>query len=109
MRYDSSIFGGGWLCTDGFLENAQLAGEPASRVRIVWERIWWQPGGDARAPPTDPDAPGSAALRPLVQALGRLGFIEPLSVFPVRYVDQRLAVFNFQAFTVTTTRLAAEE
>ena len=50
---------------------------------------------------------GAAALRPLVQALGRLGFSEGLAVFPVRYVDAEagLAVFQFQGLTVVVRRV----
>ena len=75
-------------------------------VRLIWERIWWQPGGSADKPPLDPDAEGAAAMRPVVQALGRAGFSEDLAVFPVRYADhaQGLAVFEFQGLTVAVRR-----
>ena len=74
----------------------------------MWKRIWWQPGGQADAPPTDPEVEGAAALRPLVQALGRLGFSPELAVFPVRYVDSDagLAVFQFQGLTVAVRRIS---
>ena len=79
-----------------------------NQVSLVWERIWWQPGGQADAPPTDPEVEGAAALRPLVQALGRLGFSPELAVFPVRYVDSDagLAVFQFQGLTVAVRRIS---
>ena len=102
VRYNSKIFGAGWLCTDGTIANVAEAARP--EVRIVWDRVWWQIGGAPDAPPTDPDAEGAAALRDVVQAVGKAGFIEPLSVFPVRYVDEELGIFNFQAFTVTARR-----
>ena len=105
VRYDSRIFGSGYLCTDGTIENVAEADKPT--VRIIWDRIWWQPGGEAGKPPVNPEAEGSAFLRPLVQALGRAGFIEAFSVFPVRYVDvdSGLAVFDFSVFSVTTRRV----
>ena len=105
MRYDSRLVGTGWLCTDGTIANVADDAAP-TRVRLVWERIWWQPGGDADAPPTDPDAEGAAAFRPLVQALGRAGFSPELAVFPVRYVDvgRGLAVFQWQGLTVAVKR-----
>ena len=59
-------------------------------------------GGDVGAPPIDPS---EGFLGPLVQAIGRAGFIEPFSVFPVRYVDETIAIFNFAMFTVTTQRV----
>lgn len=104
VRYDSDLFGGGWLCTDGSISNIAEDGPP--RVRLVWERIWWQPGGDATVPPLDPDAEGAAALKPLVQALGRAGFSEELAVFPVCFIDTGagLAVFQWQGLTVATLR-----
>ena len=104
VRYDSKLFGSGWLCTDGSIYNVADAASPT--VRLIWERIWWQPGGSADKPPLDPDAAGAATMRPLVQALGRAGFSEDLAVFPVRYADdtQGLAVFEFQGLTVAVRR-----
>ena len=106
VRYYSPLVGAGWLCTDGTISN-EPAGAAASSdpsVRIIWDRIWWVPSDDYRSgPPTDPNAEG-VALRELVQAAGKAGFIESLSVFPVRYIDSQVAAFNFQAFTVTCIR-----
>ena len=102
VRYESAIVGNGWLCTDGTIAN--VAEADRSTVRIVWDRIWWQPGGEADAPPVDPEVEGNAFLAPLVQAIGKAGFIEPLSIFPVRYLDADVGVFNFQTFTITAKR-----
>ena len=106
VRYDSKLVGTGWLCTDGTIANVDDAEQPT--VKLVWERIWWQPGGSADVAPLDPEADGAAALRPLVQALGRAGFSPELAVFPVRYVDANsgLAVFQFQGLTVAVKRIA---
>ena len=101
VKYESSIFGCGWLCTDGSVVN-EPDGDTA-QVKIVWDRIWWAPTA-ADAPPP---APHEGALRELVQAMGKAGFIDPLSIFPVRYVGDELAAFNFQSFTVTAQRTAA--
>jgi hypothetical protein len=104
VRYYSPIVGAGWLCTDGFIANEPTTEAASSSVRIVWDQIWWVPSDDYRSgPPTDPQAE-DAALPKIVQAVGKAGFIESLSVFPVRYVDARVAIFNFQAFTVTCMR-----
>ena len=89
--------GTGWLCTDGTIENVAESGRPT--VKIVWDRIWWVPGGT-----TSPPAFEDGAFSRLVQGLGRLGFIEDLSVFPVRFLQDDVAVFNFQSFTVTAQR-----
>uniref|UniRef100_A0A7S3APN4 Uncharacterized protein n=2 Tax=Haptolina ericina TaxID=156174 RepID=A0A7S3APN4_9EUKA len=96
VRYSSRVAGDGWLCTSGVVAS-DLA---APKVSIIWDRIWWLPGGEADAPPRASEG----ILRPIVQALGRAGFIEGLSVFPVRYLQDDLCIFNFQAFTVTTIR-----
>lgn len=100
VRYDSQLFGSGWLCTDGTIDNV-AADVPT--VRIVWDRVWWKLGGDD-VPPVDPEVDGNAFLGPLVQAIGKAGFIESLSVFPVRYLDADVGIFNFQSFTVTAKR-----
>jgi hypothetical protein len=102
--YSSRLVGDGWLCTDGTIANADDATTPT--VKLVWERIWWQPGGTADAPPVDPDVQGAAFLRPLVQALGRFGFSEPLARFPVKFLDTSsgLAIFEFQFLTAVVTR-----
>jgi hypothetical protein len=68
-------------------------------VKIVWDRIWWVPSGTTSHPAFE-----DGAFSPLIQALGRLGFIEDLSVFPVRFVQDDVAVFDFQSFTVTAQR-----
>ena len=62
----------------------------------------------ADAPPIDPDVEGAAFLRPLVQALGRFGFSEPLARFPVKFLDTSigLAIFQFQSLTAVTQRVS---
>lgn len=105
VRYHSPFVGAGWLCTDGTIENeVDSSPQDPPSVRIVWDRVWWVPKDDyRRGPPTDPEA-NDVVLRDVVQAIGKAGFIESLSVFPVRYVDESLGIFNFQAFTVSTVR-----
>ena len=104
VRYDSRLVGNGWLCTDGTISNDAGA---SPTVRLIWRRVWWQPGGEADAPPLDPDAEGATALKPLVQAIGRAGFSPDLAVFPVAYFDASggLAVFKFQSLTVAVQRV----
>jgi|EP00900_Chrysochromulina_parva_P007911 hypothetical protein len=96
VRY-SGLPGTGWLCTDGTIENVADSGRPT--VKVVWDRIWWVPSGTTSHPAFE-----DGAFSPLIQALGRLGFIEDLSVFPVRFVQDDVAVFDFQSFTVTAQR-----
>jgi hypothetical protein len=103
VRYSSPVLGSGFLCTDGTIAN-DPDGDTA-RVRIVWDRIWWAPRDEGEGPPTFEEG----ALGPLVQSIGRAAFIEPFSVFPVRYVDDDLAAFNFASFTVAAARQREEE
>ena len=101
VRYDSRLFGKGWLCTDGTVSNCeQFLQKP--QVRIVWDRIWWAPRDSTRPP-----RPDEGALADIVQTLGKLGFVEELSVFPVRQFlpQEGVAAFNFQSFTVTTAKM----
>ena len=109
VRYSSKLVGSGWLCTDGTIEN--VVGESTPMVKIVWENIWWAPT-EAATPPASPAADG-VLLPDLIQAIGHVGFIEPLSVFPVRMIDlgsggtdaPAIGIFNFQSFTITATRV----
>jgi len=100
VRY-SGLPGDGWLCTDGTIANEPTPAGEFPSVKIMWDRIWWAPSAS-----DTPPAYEEGTLGPLVQALGRAGFVEGLSVFPVRFVGDDVAVFNFQSFTVTAQRQA---
>eukprot|EP00747_Dinoflagellata_sp_TGD_P223383 gnl/TRDRNA2_/TRDRNA2_94961_c0_seq1.p1 gnl/TRDRNA2_/TRDRNA2_94961_c0~~gnl/TRDRNA2_/TRDRNA2_94961_c0_seq1.p1 ORF type:complete len:320 (+),score=44.88 gnl/TRDRNA2_/TRDRNA2_94961_c0_seq1:174-1133(+) len=106
VRYNSKLVGDGWLCTDGTISNVADASTPT--VKLVWERIWWKPGGTADTPPIDPDVEGAAFLRSLIQALGRFGFNEPLARFPVKFLDTSngLAIFQWQSLTAVVQRVS---
>lgn len=73
---------------------------------IVFDKFWVDQGADnLRKSIDDP------ALRDrgdhLVTAVGRLGFIRPLAVFPVLYMDEDMAVFRFPplASNIAITKL----
>lgn len=85
----------GWLCTAGF-----YTVEPSSgNVKIVWDQAWWNV--EERDRPTPPE---QGIFPATIQKLGEIGFIEPLSFFPVKYVDQDFAIFQFFGFTITAMK-----
>ena len=93
VRYKSSIFGEGWLSTAGYYTTE------GSTVRIVWNQTWWN-----NSPMERPSPPEEGFQADLIQSLGEIGFIEPLSFFPIQYVDEDLAIFKFFGFTITASR-----
>jgi hypothetical protein len=97
VRYegaDGSPWGDGWLSTRGRWEAIDDAA-----VRIVWDEIWWTPGAPAPAPSRPPGRVADA-----VQALGRAGMIESVSVFPIELVDPSVCAFRFRT---TDSRIVA--
>mmetsp|Transcript_3440 Transcript_3440/g.4571 ORF Transcript_3440/g.4571 Transcript_3440/m.4571 type:complete len:233 (-) Transcript_3440:211-909(-) len=96
VRYNSFIFGYGWLSTAGYYNIS-----PGNKnVNIIWDKVWWNPEYLERpTPPEDGFLPG------LIQTLGIVGFSEPLSVFPVAYVDESIVTFNFLGVKITATKV----
>lgn len=96
VKYVTSLGGAsGWLCTSGF-----YTVEPsAATVRIIWDKAWWN--SDERERPTPP---GQGIFPDLIQSLGKIGFIEPLSFFPVKYVDKDFVIFQFFGFTISAMK-----
>lgn len=85
----------GWLCTSGY-----YTVEPENElVKIVWDRAWWN--ANKRDRPTPPE---EGIFPALIQKLGEIGFIEPLSFFPVKYVDEDFAIFQFFGFTISAMK-----
>ena len=97
VRYNSFVFGYGWLSTSGYYE---IDTENNGNVKIVWDKAWWNPEFlDRPTPPEDGFLPG------LIQSLGTAGFIESLSVFPIGYVDEDLVVFYFSGLKITAAKI----
>ena len=96
VKYTTSTGGAsGWLCTSGYYMTELDKGI----VRIVWDKVWWNAAERQRpTPPEDGIFPGT------IQRLGEVGFIEPLSFFPVKYVDDQFAIFQFFGFTITAMK-----
>ena len=96
VKYTTSMANtSGWLCTSGFYTVEASTG----KVKIVWNKAWWN--ADERERPTPPEEGTFAAI---IQTLGKIGFIEPLSFFPVKYVDKDFAIFQFFGFTISAMK-----
>lgn len=91
VRYESKIFGTGWLSTRGIFETDDTT------ATIEWNDAWVDPGSDTFSP--DP-----SFLPNIVTPLARLGFVKAFSTFPVQYLDKDLCVF---LFPLTKTRIVA--
>ena len=98
VRY-KSLFGGnhGWLSTSGFYKIDPENGN----VVIVWDKAWWNAVDDSGRP----TPPKEGIFADLIQTLGMIGFIEELSFFPIKYVDEDIAIFKFFFFTITALRI----
>eukprot|EP00977_Amphora_coffeiformis_P022439 scaffold10861_cov180-Amphora_coffeaeformis.AAC.26 len=96
VKYTTSVGGAsGWLCTSGFYTVEVFTGN----VKIVWDRVWWN--ADERERPTPPE---QGSFADVIQILGKIGFIEPLSFFLVKYVDKEIAIFQFFGFTISAMK-----
>lgn len=100
VRYESSLFGNGWLNAAGTFDSVS-----DDTVEIKFERFWWDRGADEPSP--DPMKPRSD----FVQALGHAGFLESFSRFPVKYVDERLCefVFGLSGTSILAVKVRAPE
>lgn len=69
-------------------------------LQLNFDRFWVDLGASSLRPSLEGggDAPQSSSTTPLdgfVGALGRAAFLPQFAVFPVLYVDDQLAVFQF--------------
>jgi hypothetical protein len=96
---------GGWLCTSGYYTNDSDDCDTTTNdnsntvVRIVWDMVWWN-----TEPYERPTPPNEGSFPNSIQGLGTLGFVEPLSFFPVLYVDEQFVVFQFFGLTITAMK-----
>ncbi len=74
---------------------------PLPFEQVVFERFWWDRRGESRPTQAPPGAAaeGTAdrAVDWFVQTAGDALFFDGISVFPVRYLDDDLCVFEFKA------------
>ena len=88
----------GWLCTSGYYYTEDSSTNTGN-VRIVWDKAWWN--AEDRKRPTPPE---QGIFPQSIQKLGEIGFIEPLSFFPIKYVDNEFCIFQFFGFTITAMK-----
>ena len=106
VRYQSFVGDyQGWLCTSGTYRldeenNGDLNNQQPPLVRIVWDKCWWNIGNTER-----PTVPEKGDFATWIQELGMIGFIEPLSFFPILYVDDKLVVFSFFGLQITAAKI----
>ncbi|GAB5369296.1 hypothetical protein AAMO2058_001392900 [Amorphochlora amoebiformis] len=94
VRYENPILGKGWLCSSGTVRSD---GE-SDALSVVSFRDFWLSFGE-NPPNSKPDM--NSGLRSVVNSLGRAGFIEDFSQFPVLYLDSEFCVFKFPLLDVT--------
>lgn len=65
-------------------------------MRVDFDDFWVDQGGDeANLRPKAPTEAESTWVEALIRSVGRATFFSGLSVFPVRYLDSDLTVFDF--------------
>eukprot|EP00468_Gymnochlora_sp_CCMP2014_P000441 CAMPEP_0167743064 /NCGR_PEP_ID=MMETSP0110_2-20121227/1800_1 /TAXON_ID=629695 /ORGANISM="Gymnochlora sp., Strain CCMP2014" /LENGTH=253 /DNA_ID=CAMNT_0007627377 /DNA_START=45 /DNA_END=806 /DNA_ORIENTATION=- len=84
-----------WLCSAGSVTSAG-----PRDCKIKFNEFWVEPLTRATidAPPPKPDLSGGNRF--LINAMGKLGFLEDLALFPVLWMDESLCVFRFPALNV---------
>ena len=91
VRYSSAVFGNGWLNAAGSFESVD-----AATTRISFDTFWWDIGTDAATA-------NDGVAKDVIQGVGAAGFLPSFSVFPVRYLDNDLCVFEFPPLGVKIT------
>jgi len=88
VKYSSSLFKEGWLSASGTMEASG-----SNTLQIHFDKFWVDFGSQSLR-----EEHGQGEEKPwdrFVMVLGKLGFISAFSFFPVDYVDESIAVFNF--------------
>mmetsp|Transcript_6954 Transcript_6954/g.9332 ORF Transcript_6954/g.9332 Transcript_6954/m.9332 type:complete len:253 (-) Transcript_6954:319-1077(-) len=103
VRYSSSIFGKGWLNAAGCLETLD-----DTTVKLVFDYFWWDI--DTEVPRSFPEIQNASKEKKsisvvdnLVQTVGTIGFLESFSIFPMKYLDDDICVFEFPPLGVKIT------
>lgn len=100
VRYHFPFIGRGWLSVSG-----TYSSQDEDKVcRVDFDKTWVTLKEEEPFPSLDmvPSTPWKAAI----QALGKLFFIEAVSIFPVSYLDKDTIVFDFE---LLGTRICARK
>lgn len=93
-----------WKCSAGTMEMTEKS------MDIVFDTFWVDVGEDSLREQIEPNSRSDATQDrwdSLISWMGRLGFIRPLAVFPVLYLDSDMCVFRFPplASNIAVTKL----
>uniref|UniRef100_A0A0G4HTV7 Plastid lipid-associated protein/fibrillin conserved domain-containing protein n=1 Tax=Chromera velia CCMP2878 TaxID=1169474 RepID=A0A0G4HTV7_9ALVE len=99
--YQSPFIGRGWLAAAGGLVREKPGGAGEETVTVVFDSFRWEPLKDRPTILRPGDGKKMKSLVDVVvQKLGELTFFENLSLFPVRFLDDRLCLFDFEAVSL---------
>lgn len=105
VRYEIPIIGeSGWLSVSG-----TYGSEDEDKVcRVDFDEAWIKRNSDDDddSPYPDINAVPPSLFKKIIQNLGRAGFIDSVSIFPVSYLDNDTIVFDFQ---LLGTRICARK
>jgi len=88
----TNAFVSGWLNAQGTYTSRGDA-----ETSIKWDRVWADVSTSNIASPSAEGETGKHFFPSLVSVLGQKGFIEPISRFPVSYLDDSVCIFKFPA------------
>jgi hypothetical protein len=106
-RYNFPIIGSGWLSVSGTYGSQDE--DKACRVDFdtAWVRLLTNGDNSHDAEPYDSlEAVPPSPWKDVIQALGKILFIDAVSVFPVSYLDEDTIVFDFE---LLGTRICARK
>lgn len=91
----------GWLSASGSIRACEepyvVDGRPRPACKIEFDSFWIGSGATADQPRDSPKATGDAnAVDSIIDAIGRVGFIEDVATFPVLFYDDRAGLVVFQ-------------
>ncbi|MEW5318229.1 MAG: hypothetical protein WDW38_009467 [Sanguina aurantia] len=88
VRYSHPLLGTGWLSASG-----GLAAKDDDTVELHFDKFWIDGGADGLRPTLTEGT--SQPSDSMITAVGKAGFLPQFAVFPVAYLDEDLAVFEF--------------
>eukprot|EP00639_Heterosigma_akashiwo_P037454 CAMPEP_0194710276 /NCGR_PEP_ID=MMETSP0296-20130528/2883_1 /TAXON_ID=39354 /ORGANISM="Heterosigma akashiwo, Strain CCMP2393" /LENGTH=315 /DNA_ID=CAMNT_0039607895 /DNA_START=104 /DNA_END=1051 /DNA_ORIENTATION=+ len=94
VRYSNPLIGAGWLNAAGSIDVRD-----DMSVKITFDNFWWDiQTSEPRSLETflqDFRTSPPSATDVLVQNIGKAGFLESFSIFPLQYLDETLCIFEF--------------
>ena len=92
VRYESKVFGSGWLNTVGTYTIS------ADKIcSLKWVHFWWDLLSEENGPSSVKDVKDHV-LPGVIQVIGEKAFIESVSIFPIVFLDTDFCIFDFKLF-----------